>query len=336
MKKYLLVDTQNCFMRSRHVSNQGMDPWVKIGLALHITLGGIRKMWQQFEPDHVVFCAEGKSWRKEIDPNYKQNRTDTRNKQTDSEKEEMQMFFDMVNDFIEFIDTKTNATLLKDPQCEADDMIAGWIQAHPHDMHYIISTDTDFVQLLDFNVQQYNPVQEYLYTIAGVFDEKGKPAMLAKTKTREAGPVPIPNPEYALFEKCIRGDTSDNVFAAYPGAREKSSKKSIGILEAFNDREKKGFAWNNFMNQRWSHHDGSERIVKHEYAHNQILVDLTKQPQYIKERIANVIATAKAVEPVPMVGIHFMRFANKYELTTIQNSAEQYVKFLSSRKHLEA
>lgn len=326
MKKYLLVDTQNCFMRARHVSHQGIDPWVKIGLALHITLGGIKKMWQQFEPDHVVFCAEGRSWRKDVDPYYKQNRTDARNSQTDQEKEEMNMFFEMVNEFIEFIDTKTNATLLQDKNTEADDMIAGWIQAHPDDMHYIISTDTDFVQLLDHNVQQFNPVQEYLYTVSGVFDKDGKPA---KNKKREE--LPCPNPEYELFFKCVRGDTSDNVFSAYPGARVKSTKKSIGIQEAFDDREKKGFAWNSFMNHRWDHHDGTERMVKHEYARNQILVDLTLQPDYIKEIMNENIRVAQEAEPKPMVGIQFLRFTQKYELTNIQNSPEQFVKFLSAK-----
>lgn len=326
MKKYLLVDTQNCFMRARHVGNQGVDPWIKLGLALHITLGGIRKMWQRFEPDHVVFCAEGRSWRKDIDPYYKQNRTDARNKQTEQEKEEMQMFFDMVNDFIEFIDTKTNATLLRHEQTEADDMIAGWIQAHPDDMHFIISTDTDFVQLVSDNVLQFNPVQEYLYTPHGVFDDKGKAA-----KNKKGELLPCPEPEYALFYKCIRGDTSDNVFSAYPGAREKSTKKTIGIRECYEDMPKKGFAWNSFMNHRWEHHDGTERMVKGEYARNQVLVDLTMQPQYIKDIMNKCIAEAQEAKPVPMVGIHFLRFTQKYELTNVQNSAEQYVKFLSAK-----
>lgn len=326
MKKYLLVDLQNCFMRARHVSSQGADPWIKVGLALHITLNGIKKMWQQFEPDHVIFCTEGRSWRKEIDPYYKKNRTDAREKQTEAEKEEMEMFFSMINDFIEFVDKRTNATVLNHPQCEADDMIAGWIQAHPEDMHYIISTDTDFVQLLTHNVQQYNPVQEYLYTIGGVFDKDGKQA---KNKKKE--PLPIPEPEYALFYKCIRGDTSDNVFSAYPGAREKSTSKKIGIREAFEDREKKGFAWNSFMNHRWEHHDGTERMVKHEYAKNQVLVDLTQQPEYIKEQIAEAIATAKAAQAKTLVGVHFLRFTQKYELISIQESPEQFVKFLAAR-----
>lgn len=313
-------------MRARHVSHQGVDPWIKIGLALHITLGGIKKMWQQFSPDHVVFCTEGRSWRKDVDPYYKQNRTDARNKQTEQEKEEMSMFFDMVNDFTEFVDTRTNATLLNDKQTEADDMIAGWIQAHPDDMHIILSTDTDFAQLLADNVQQYNPVQEYLYTLNGVFDKDGKQA---KNKKRE--PLPVPEPEYALFFKCIRGDTSDNVFSAYPGVRETSTKNKTGIREAFEDREKKGFAWNNFMNARWDHHDGKERIVKNQYAHNQTLVDLTRQPQYIRDIMNEKIAEAKAAAPKSLVGIHFLRFANKYQLTTIQENPEGFVKFLSAR-----
>lgn len=326
MKKYLLVDTQNCFMRARHVSHQGVDAWTKIGLALHITLGGIRKMWDKFEPDHVVFNAEGRSWRKEIDPYYKQNRTDARNKQTEVEKEEMQMFFDMVNDFLEFVDTKTNATLLRDEQCEADDMIAGWIKAHPNDMHIIISTDGDFVQLIAPNVQQYNPVQENLYTLQGVFNTKGKPA-----KNKKGELLECPDPELSLFLKTVKGDVSDNVFTTYPGARMKSTKKNIGIMECYDDRFKKGFAWNSFMNHRWEHHDGTERIVKKEYAKNQVLVDLNLQPQYILDRIKIKIDDATSRKPVPMVGIHFMRFANKYELTTIENSAEQYAKFLSAK-----
>ena len=37
-------------------------------------------------------------------------------------------------------------------QLEADDLIAGWVQAHPNDNHVIISTDGDFAQLIAPNV----------------------------------------------------------------------------------------------------------------------------------------------------------------------------------------
>ena len=326
MRTFLLVDTQNCAMRARHAAHSGVDPWTKVGLALHITLGGIKNMWQKFNPDHVVFCAEGRSWRKDIDEAYKRNRSDARDKQSDDEKEEMKMFFDMVNDFIEYVETKTNATLLRDEMCEADDMIAGWIRFHPNDHHIILSTDKDYVQLLDTNVHIYDPVAEILHTLQGSFDVKGKPA-----KNKKGELLPPPDPELALFLKCVKGDTSDNVFTAYPGARMKSTKKNIGIMEAYEDRNKRGYAWNNFMNQRWTHHDGKDRVVKDMYAHNQILVDLTRQPDFIKERIEAMIKEAVAKPAAQMVGVQFLRFAYKYELNTIQNSPDQYVKFLSSK-----
>ena len=34
-------------------------------MALHITLNSIKKAWKDFDADHVVFCLEGRSWRKD-------------------------------------------------------------------------------------------------------------------------------------------------------------------------------------------------------------------------------------------------------------------------------
>ena len=53
-----------------------------------------------------------------------------------------------------------------------------------------------------------------------------------------------------LFEKCMRGDPTDNVFSAYPGVRAKGSKNKVGLQEAFEDMDKRGFNWNNLMLQR--------------------------------------------------------------------------------------
>ncbi len=35
-----------------------------LGMAFHITLNSIKKAWQDFGGSHVVFCLEGRSWRK--------------------------------------------------------------------------------------------------------------------------------------------------------------------------------------------------------------------------------------------------------------------------------
>lgn len=327
MKKnvYLLTDTQNCFHRAMNVSH-GVDNWTKIGLALHITMSGLKKMNEQFNPDHVVFCAEGKSWRKSVDKHYKLNRELKAKEQSTEDRELYEQSMEMVNDFLEFVDLNTNSTVLRKTRCEADDFIARWIQTHPEDDHIILSTDTDFQQLLAPNVKQYNPVQERLYTIEGIFDNKGN-----IVKDKEGIDLPIPDPEYILFMKCIRGDTSDNVFSSYPGARVKSSSKKVGINDAFADRFNKGYNWNAFMNHRWKHHEGHEVLVKEAYEHNVMLVDLTKQPQDVKDLMDEHIKESIKTESVPMVGIHFLRFVNKYELETIKKSPEAYIKLFMKK-----
>lgn len=324
-KLYLHVDSQNCFHRAINVAPRSSDIWTKVGLALHITLSGLKKMQDKFNPDHVVFAAEGKSWRKEFDTNYKLNRKEKASTRSPEEKEEMEVLYEMINDFLNFVDTQSNSTLLRSQHAEADDYIARWIQTHPEDEHIIISTDSDFFQLLAPNVRQYNPVQELLYTINGVFDSKDN---IATDKHGE--PLPTPEPEFLLFQKCIKGDTSDNVFSAYPGARMKSTKKAVGIKEAYDDRVSKGYAWNSFMNHRWTRHDNVEVAVKDAYAHNQVLIDLTKQPAEIIEELDENIF-GKEPKNIPMVGVHFLRFAAKWDLVHVQRSPESYVKLFNKK-----
>ena len=50
------------------------------------------------------------------------------------------------------------------------------------------------------------------------------------------------------------------------------------MLEAFADKESKGFNWNNFMLQRWTDHNGEEHRVLDDYHPNKTLIDLTAQP----------------------------------------------------------
>jgi 5'-3' exonuclease len=218
--------------------------------------------------------------------------------------------------------------VLQNPQLEADDLIAGWIQTHPDDKHVIISTDTDFVQLIAPNVTQYNGVMEHVITHKGIFDDKGKPVIDKKTQE----PKPAPNPEWLLFEKCMRGDTSDNVFSAYPGVRTKGTSKKVGLTEAFEDRNSKGYAWNNLMLQRWSDHNGVEHRVLEDYERNRRLIDLTHQPDNIKEIIVNTITTATSEQKnVTQVGIRLIKFCNLWDLKKIADQAQSYAEPLNAR-----
>ena len=324
---YALIDTANTFFRARHVASRNSDPWEKVGMALHLTLASVNQMVRMHKIDHVVFCLEGRSWRKDVYEPYKKNRIVDTLSQTEEEVEENKMFWETYEAFTTFLKEKTNVSVLRHEQAEADDMIARFIHLHPNDTHYIISTDSDYVQLIAPNVLQYNGVTNELITINGYYKDNGKPVIDKKTKEHK---LLEDTPEYLLFKKIIRGDAGDNVFTAYPRAPEKGSKNRVGIKEAFEDRNNQGFKWNNFMLQKWVDHNGTEVCVRDAYNRNRMLIDLTAQPEDIKQKVDQRIKESVRVTTTPQVGVHFMKFCGKYELEKISQNAETYAKWLNT------
>lgn len=323
MSQYILVDTANTFFRARHVVRG--DVTTKVGMALHVTLASIMKAWKDFNADHVVFCLEGRSWRKDVYKPYKRNRQETRDALTPRELEEDKVFWETFDSFNEFIREKTNCSVLQHKQLEADDLIAGWVQHHPEDQHIILSTDGDFAQLLAPNVKQYNGVSNTTITLDGYFNDKNK--LVTDKKTGE--PKEFPNPQWLLFEKCMRGDTSDNVFSAYPGVRKKGTKNKVGLLEAFTDKKDKGFNWNNLMLQRWVDHNSVEHRVIDDYNRNVMLCDLTAQPQEIRKIIDEIVTNTESKQ-VSQVGVKFMKFCAKWDLQRVLEQSNKYADLLNS------
>ena len=324
--RYLLVDTANTFFRARHAAHRQADTWDRLGFAIHVTLNSVSKAFRDQRADHVVFCLEGRSWRKDFYTPYKANRAVARAALTEQEAEEDRLFWETFDNLKGFLTTKTNCTVLQHPNLEADDLIAGWIQGHPADHHTIVSSDTDFYQLLADNVNQYNGIADELHTIQGIFDKKGAPVKDKKTKE----PKVIPDPKWILFEKCVRGDPTDNIFSAYPGVRKVGSKNKVGLQEAFNDKDAKGFAWNNLMLQRWVDHNGVEHRVLDDYNRNVQLVDLTAQPDAVKQQIAETIDAGAVPLGRPMVGAQFLKFCGKYDLIKMSEMSDSYVRFLEA------
>ena len=325
-KTYILVDTANTFFRARHVVRGSLED--KVGMSIHTVLGSVRKAWRDFNGDHVIFFLEGRSWRKDFYAPYKRQRTEARAAQSPREAEEDRVFWETFDQFKDFVINKTNTTVLQNPQLEADDLIAGWIQSHPKDNHIIISTDGDFAQLIAPNVKQYNGVMQITTTHEGYFDEKGKPVKDKKTGEAKGAP----DPTWLLFEKCMRGDTSDNIFSAYPGVREKGTKNKVGLRDAFADRDSKGYNWNNMMLQKWSDHEGVEHRVLDDYNRNVKLCDLTAQPDNIKTIIKETIDTATAAEKsIPQVGIRLLKFCAEFDLQKISEQVQSYADPLNAR-----
>jgi 5'-3' exonuclease len=304
--KYLIIDTANMFFRARHVAFRASDPWEKVGYALHITLSAINKVYNQFNADHVVFALEGRSWRKDFYEPYKKNRAVARAALTEKEQEEEQLFWETFDGFTKYLLEQTNCSVIREPNAEADDIIARFIHLHPDDDHTIISSDTDFVQLIAENVQQFNGITDELITNKGIFNSKGNAVLDKKTKEPKA----IPDP-------------------AYPGVRKKGTKNKVGLLEAFADRDTKGYNWNNLMLQRWTDHNGEEHRVLDDYNRNRHLIDLDAQPDEIKSAVDGAIKEQISHKDIGQVGVRFMKFCGKYDLNRISEQASQYGKWLN-------
>ena len=113
--------------RARHVVPGSLDD--KVGMAVPAPLNSIKKAWNDFDADHVVFCLEGRSWRKDFyEPiSVTQEIVDASSAQAEEDK----VFWEIFDEFKDFIGSKTNCTMMQHPHLEADDLIAGWVQSIP-------------------------------------------------------------------------------------------------------------------------------------------------------------------------------------------------------------
>jgi hypothetical protein len=126
----------------------------------------------------------------------------------------------------------------------------------------------------------------------------------------------------------MRGDSTDNVFSAYPGVRKKGSKNKVGLLEAYQDRHQKGYKWNNLMLQQWTDHEGKDHKVFEDYQRNRILIDLSAQPDEVKVAVDNAIKEQVKKTPSGMVGASLMKFCGRYDLIRISELSSYYTPWM--------
>ena len=101
------------------------------------------------------------------------------------------------------------------------------------------------------------------------------------------------------------------------------------MLEAYADKDNKGYNWNNFMLQRWTDHEGVEHRVLEDYQRNMQLIDLTAQPDYIKTELDNAIVEQVQKESKSQVGIHFMKFCGKWDMVRVSERAQDHAEYLN-------
>lgn len=226
-------------------------------LARHMTLNTLRMYNSKFKSQYgemVLACDGANNWRRGYFPPYKAARRASRTTSTmDWEKA-----FDILNTIREEIRENFPYKMVHIEGCEADDVIGTLVERSQEFGNYedimIVSSDGDFKQLQKYNnVSQFSP-------------------LLKK-------PVVESNPRLHLQEKILKGDTGDGVpnvlsddYTFIDGRRQVPlrQKKIDTILEDLAEGELL-YAASWYRN----------------YCRNETLIDLTKTPQHLKEKIIN-------------------------------------------------
>ena len=199
-ERILFIDGLNLFFRNFAVMNMVNPDGVHIG-----GLGGFFRslgaMIRQIDPTqvYVVFDGAGSANnRKNINPLYKSGRDLQRITNWDAfddKQDEDDSKVDQMVRVIQYLKTLPVKTISID-KVEADDIIAylcNKVINDPKDKAFIVSSDKDFIQLVNDNVIVYRPMEKEYYTKQTVID---------KYKM---------SPKNFILHKTLLGDNSDKI-----------------------------------------------------------------------------------------------------------------------------
>ena len=221
----LFIDLLNLYWRSFASVPLTNDGGEHVG-GIYGSLNALQSYIKRFEPSECIIAWEGSQSgerrRKKL-KEYKEGRkmVGMRRGFTTSDRDEKAAFarqLELLKDALDHLPMKQVAV----KYLEADDAIAYLAKKVADKKSVIVSTDRDYLQLIDENISVFRPVKTKENPTGELID-------LEWMHKKEN----IHPPNYALL-KAIVGDKSDNI-AGVKGVGEKTARKDIKIL--WSDRE---------------------------------------------------------------------------------------------------
>lgn len=214
MERILIVDGSNLLfqmfygMPARIVNDRGKAIQGTLGF-----VGALLKIIRRTKPTHVVvvFDGERENERSALDPDYKANRVDY-SKVTEEENP-----FSQLADIYAALDY-LNIRHAETTDCEADDVVAGYVHTYGNSAEIIISSlDSDFFQLITnmVSVLRYRGDKTVILTHEHITEKFG-----------------ITPAQYADFKSLV-GDAADNI----KGADKVGPKTAASLLNEFGTLE---------------------------------------------------------------------------------------------------
>jgi len=175
----LLVDGMNLFIRVFSAIPTTNEDGIHVGGIVGF-LRSLAYSINMIRPTRTIVVFDGKGGsnrRRKIFPQYKMGRKMSYrlNRAHDflTREEEQKMMIRQLNRVVEYLECLP-ITILNIENCEADDVI-GYLSKHIFNDSdtTILSTDKDFLQLVDNNTRVFSPTKKKMYDEAKVFDEYG-------------------------------------------------------------------------------------------------------------------------------------------------------------------
>jgi len=176
----------------------------------------IQSLAKSYDCKNIIITADqgSSSYRKDISPQYKQNRKDKFAEQSEQEKMEFEEFISEYEATLELL--QEDCTLFRFRGVEADDLAAHLVKnKNKYNLEYIwlISSDRDWDLLIQENVARFSYVTRKEITL---------------DNWKEHYEV---SPEEYISLKCLTGDKGDNV----PGIPGIGPKRALGLIKEYGD-----------------------------------------------------------------------------------------------------
>ena len=199
----LLVDSLNLGFRFKHMGKRDFaSDYVKT----------VQSFARSYEASRIIITGDwGSTWRTDIYPEYKGNRKEGRELQSNEEKEEWKAFFSEMDKTLNLL--QMQYTVLKYEGVEADDIIAYISTTAVNDYNHIwiISSDKDLDLLVNNKVSRFSFLTRKETTLENFESHYGYPQ------------------SWHIGIKVLLGDSGDNV----PGVAGVGIKRAYSLLNQF-------------------------------------------------------------------------------------------------------
>lgn len=200
LKRIIIIDGLNLFIRNYTVNPIANDDGVHIGGIIGFITSLVNSM-KLINPHEVIIVFDGKGGslkRRSIYPDYKANRRSKRilrpDLYTTQEEDEMSQKY-QISRLVQYLEVLPIGVVCVD-NIEADDSIAYLVTNvynHDNEKCYVVSTDCDFLQLINPNVKIWSPTKKIMFDA---------------DKLKEVYSI---HPNNFLLYRILTGDGSDNI-----------------------------------------------------------------------------------------------------------------------------